>query len=210
MNARLDSSLGLIGSDQHLRELMHDIEQGAGAARVRACKLDRRTFLKLTGMAGGGLLLGFQVGEARAAAGAAADFVPNAFLRISPKGQILIFSKGPEIGQGIKTAFPLIIAEELEVNWKDVVVVQGDLDAAYGNQSAGGSRSTPTNYDAFLKLGATARTMLLEAAAQTWGVPAAECHAAGTAVHHAASKRSLKYGDLVAKAPSIASTSSPP
>ena len=170
----------------------------------------RRDFLKFTGIAGGGLVLGYYLrstGTTFAAEvvkpTAGMEFKPNAFIRISPESVVTIVSKQPEIGQGVKTSLPMIIAEDLEVNWKDVVIVQGDLDAAYGGQSAGGSRSTPTNYAEFHKLGATARTMLVEAAAQTWGVPASECVAAGTAVHHAASKRSLKFGELVAKAATL-------
>jgi isoquinoline 1-oxidoreductase beta subunit len=172
--------------------------------------IDRRDFLKFSALAGGGLVLGFYLksgGTAGAAEvvkpAAGAAFKPNAFIRITPDGVVTIVSKQPEIGQGVKTSLPMIIAEELEVNWKDVVIVQGDLDPAYGGQSAGGSRSTPNNYAEFHKLGATARTMLIEAAAQTWGVPASECTAAGTAVTHAASKRTLKYGELVAKAATL-------
>jgi len=200
MSARADSALeAMVGADQHLRELMHDIEQGSGAAKVRACKLDRRTFLKLTGMAGGGLLLGFQVSDTRAATGITADFVPNAFLRISPRGQILIYSKGPEIGQGIKTAFPLIIAEELDAKWSDVVVEQAPVNpAVYGRQSAGGSRSIPDSWDQLRQAGAVARSMLIGAAASAWKVPAAECTARDSAVWHG--KRSLEYGALAAKA----------
>lgn len=174
--------------------------------------VDRRNFLKFSGLAGGGLVLGLYLKSsgtgvaaeiAKPVAGAA--FKPNAFITIAPDNVVTLVSKQPEIGQGVKTSLPMIIAEELGVKWQDVVVVQGDLNTpAYGGQSAGGSRSTPTNYDNFLRLGATARTMLLEAAAQTWGVPASECHAMDTAVHHAGSKRSLKYGDLVAKASGLA------
>ena len=106
------------GADEELRRLMEEIESPASAGTLRAVKLDRRGFLKLTGLAGGGLALAFCVGnEARAAAETAGEFAPNAFLRISRKGSILIYSKGPEIGQGIKTAFPLIIAEELDAKW---------------------------------------------------------------------------------------------
>ncbi len=172
--------------------------------------VDRRDFLKFSAFAGGGLVLGFYLKSSGSATGAevvkpvaGAEFKPNAFIRIAPNGVVTIVSKQPEIGQGIKTSLPMIIAEELEVSWKDVVIVQGDLDAAYGSQSAGGSRSTPTNYDEFHKLGATARTMLVQAAAQTWGVPSAECNASGTAIHHAASKRTLGYGELVAKASTL-------
>src|SRR5512140_688385 len=150
-----------------------------------ASGLDRRDFLRQSALAGGSLLLGLHLGPAGAAevignpAGIAnaGDFKPNAFISISPQGVGTLVSKQPEIGQGIKTSLPMIIAEELEVNWKDVVIVQGDLDPAYGGQSAGGSRSTPTNYNEFHRLGATARAMLVEAAAQTWNVPASECYA---------------------------------
>jgi isoquinoline 1-oxidoreductase beta subunit len=170
----------------------------------------RRDFLKFSGLAGGGLVLGLYLKSSGSASSAevavpaaGAEFKPNVFIRIAPSGVVTLVSKQPEIGQGIKTSLPMIIAEELEVNWKDVVIVQGDLDPAYGGQGAGGSRSTPTNYNDFHKLGATARTMLVSAAAETWGVPAAECDAAGSAVHHAATKRTLTYGQLVAKAATL-------
>lgn len=172
--------------------------------------VDRRDFLRLSAIAGGGLVLGFYLKSAGNAFGAevvkpvaGVEFKPNAFIRIAPDGVVTLVSKQPEIGQGIKTSLPMIIAEELEVNWKDVVIVQGDLDPAYGNQSAGGSRSTPNNYAEFHRLGATARAMLIEAAALTWGVPAAECVATDSTVHHKSSNRTLRYGDLVAKAATL-------
>ena len=172
--------------------------------------VDRRGFLKLSALASGGLVLGFYLKSAGNVLGAeivkpvaGTEFKPNAFIRISPDGAVTLVSKQPEIGQGIKTSLPMIFAEELEVNWKDVVIIQGDLDPAYGDQSAGGSRSTPNNYDEFHQLGATARTMLVEAAAQTWGVPASECFAANSAVTHRPSGKSLKYGELVAKAATL-------
>ncbi len=124
------------------------------------------------------------------------EFRPNAFIRIAPDGKVTLISKQPEIGQGIKTSLPMVIAEELEVDWRDVVIVQGDLDPIYGSQSAGGSRSAPTNYEEFHKLGATARTMLIQAAALTWKLPADELVARGSAVHHLASGKQLSYGKL--------------
>jgi isoquinoline 1-oxidoreductase beta subunit len=174
--------------------------------------LDRRAFLQLTSTVGSGLLLGFYLEPlcAAEAIGKPVDladnskaFKPNAFISISNRGIVTLISKQPEIGQGIKTSLPMVIAEELEVDWNDVRIVQGDLDPAYGGQSAGGSRSTPNNYDNFLRLGATARTMLIQAAAQTWGVAVSECTAAHSAVTHLPSRRALSYGNLVSKAASL-------
>src|ERR1035437_5380270 len=173
--------------------------------------LDRRTFLRQSAVGSGSLLLGFYlqpvgaadaVGKATSLTGAV-RFKPNAFISISPQGIITIISKQPEIGQGIKTSLPMVIAEELEVDWKDVRIVQGDLDPVYGSQSAGGSTSTPNNYNNFLRLGATARTMLVQAAAQTWRVPVDECVAANSAVHHAATQKTLSYGELASKAATL-------
>jgi len=170
----------------------------------------RRKFLR-NSVVGSGLVLGFYLQPATSVLGQVAkpsnapgaDFIPNAFIRISPDGTVTLISKQPEIGQGIKTSLPTVIAEELEVRWRDVRIVQGDLNPAYGRQSAGGSTSTPTNYEEFHRLGATARTMLVEAAAATWGVPAGECYAADSAVHHRQSKRRLGYGQLAAKAATL-------
>lgn len=168
--------------------------------------MKRRSFLQHS--AAGSLVLGYYLQPASAmqvfvnpaSMAHAADFQPSAFISISAQGVVTLVSKQPEIGQGIKTSLPMVIAEELEVDWKDVRIVQGDLDPAYGGQSAGGSTSTPNNYNNFLRLGASARTLLLQAAAQIWKVPLSECSAANSAVHHAASQRVLRYGELVATA----------
>ena len=178
----------------------------------------RRDFIKLSALAGGGLVLGFYfktTGEVVAAEviapAAGTEFKPNAFIRIAPNGVVTLMSKQPEIGQGIKTSLPMVLAEELEVNWKDVVVQQADLNQSlYGNQSAGGSTSTPNNYENFHKLGATARAMLIEAAAQTWNVPAAECFATEGTIRHRPSGKVLKYGALVAKASTLPVPASAP
>lgn len=162
----------------------------------------RRAFLRAAG-AGGALLIGMSAQGALAALGdaapaAGADFVPNAFIRIARDGSVTLVSKQPEIGQGIKTALPMVIAEELDVAWDSVRVVQGDLDPqAYGSQGAGGSNSTPNNYENFRRLGATARAVLVQAAARSWKVAPAECATDGGVVLHAASGRRLAYGDLV-------------
>jgi isoquinoline 1-oxidoreductase beta subunit len=161
-------------------------------------------------LAGGGLLLGFyfrSAGRAGAAdvvkvARGATDvaFAPNAFLRIAPDGSVTIFSARPEIGQGIKTSLPMIVAEELGVNWRSVTVVSAPLDPEYGNQSAGGSTSTPQSYLPLRQAGAIARTMLVAAAAATWGVPVSECFADDGVVRHRDSGRTLSFGELAARA----------
>ncbi|HVU36239.1 MAG TPA: molybdopterin cofactor-binding domain-containing protein [Opitutaceae bacterium] len=179
---------------------------------MNAPTLDRRGFLKMSAVAGGGLVLGFYLNSAtrllgaeivNASAPGADTFSPNALLRITPDGVVTIISKQPDMGQGTKTSLPMIIAEELDVPWSEVVIEQGDLNPKYGGQSAGGSTSTPNNYNEFHRVGATARTMLVQAAALTWGVPAGDCAADGGAVHHQASGRTLKYGELVAKAATL-------
>src|SRR4051812_4261496 len=148
------NEIEIASADDDIRELMR-----AAESTVAAERWDRRSFLKLIGIAGGGLALGFYVRGSNAAnVNQPSEFAPNAFLRISPDGSILIYSKGPEIGQGIKTAFPLIIAEELDADWSHVQVAQAPIDpAVYGRQSAGGSRSIPASWDQLRKAGATAR-----------------------------------------------------
>lgn len=177
------------------------------STNILSAPLQRREFLKLTGVAGGGLALAFYIrsGPQANAQGAPASgvFAPNAFIRIAPSGAVTIVSKQPEMGQGVKTSLPMIIAEQLEVPWKGITIEQGDFDEKkYGGQGAGGSNSTPNNYDNFHLLGATVRTMLVTAAAQTWSVPATECRAENASVVHTSGK-SLKYGQLVAKAATL-------
>lgn len=173
-----------------------------------APRLSRRLFLRAGVAAGGGLYLSARLpGAARAAvAGAPAVTGPalNAYVRIAPDGLVTIMAKNPECGQGVKTMLPMLIAEELDADWKDVRIVQAMNDpVAYGVQRAGGSTATPLNWVPLRRVGAAGRTMLVEAAAQTWGVPAAECTTTPGVVHHAASKRQMTYGQLAAKAAAV-------
>jgi isoquinoline 1-oxidoreductase beta subunit len=173
--------------------------------------IGRRSFLKLAGFAGGGLVLAFTLDtrSARAAVsggGAAAHegMEPNslnAFVRVAPDNTVTLYSKGPEIGQGIKTAFGLIIAEELDADWKLVKVEQAPVNPkVYGYQGAGGSTSIPRGWDQLRQAGAAARTMLVSAAATQWKVPVSECTASASVVTHTPSKRKLSYGALAVAA----------
>ena len=163
--------------------------------------LDRRGFFKLGALAGGGFLLGSWTG---AAAEGGSAFSPNAFVRITPEGVVTIFAKNPEVGQGVKTSLPMIVAEELEVPWEKVVVEQAPVsEKDFGRQMAGGSMSTPSNYDRLRRMGAIARTMLVAAAAKEWGVPEAECEAIAGEVVHKPSGRKAGYGPLAVAAAAL-------
>ncbi|WP_035611811.1 molybdopterin cofactor-binding domain-containing protein [Haloferula sp. BvORR071] len=173
--------------------------------------LDRRSFLSLSALTGGGFLLGFYAGISSSGGAelgqptdtSLGEFSPNAFLRISPDGTVTIVAHKPDMGQGVTTSIPMILAEELDVDWQSVKLDIGRADSAFGNQLSGGSRSVPNSYDSMRQMGATARAMLVTAAAQIWGVPEAELTTAAGSVTHAASDRKAGYGELVAKAKTL-------
>ena len=167
--------------------------------------VSRRAFLRVSALAGGGLVLATQLDDLGDSLRAqAADFTPNAFIRIAPSGVVTIVAKNPEVGQGIKTSLPMLIAEELGVEWSAIRLEQADLDPQrYGPQNAGGSTGTPTNWDPLRRAGAVGRHLLTAAAASTWNVPAAECRAESGRVTHVPSGRTLDYGALAAKAATL-------
>ena len=168
--------------------------------------------MKLAALAGGGLFLGFNwTGSAasplgvlsnNALAGANIDF--NSYLSISPEGIVTIFSPNPELGQNIKTSFPMIVAEELDADWSKVKVIQAPLDTnKFERQVTGGSGAVPHSWERLRKAGATARQMLMEAAAKRWKVPVSTLTTEKGMVLHKPSGRSLSFGDLATEASKI-------
>jgi isoquinoline 1-oxidoreductase beta subunit len=164
--------------------------------------MNRRSFLQMSALAGGGLALGFyEAPMAEAQFGPRAVLSPLAFVKIAADGTVTIMARAPEMGQGTKTMLPMMIAEELDADWSHVRVEQAELDdAKFGGQSAGGSTSTQSNYMPMRQLGAACRQMLVSAAAKRWSVAETECSTQPGKVIHTASGRSLGYGELGADA----------
>jgi isoquinoline 1-oxidoreductase beta subunit len=175
--------------------------------RSEAARLSRRGFIKVTGLAGGGFALALSLPAVRKAAAQApsgGDETLNPYVQIRADGTIVLFAKNPEVGQGVKTSLPMLVAEELDADWRAVEVRQSAISQQlYGLQLAGGSTSIPMNFEALRRAGATARAMLVAAAAQTLSVPAAELTTENGVVRHALSGRSATYGELAALAATL-------
>lgn len=172
-------------------------------------KTNRRDFLKIAAMAGGGLFIGFNLSSCESPKmkvlsteeilSKALGF--NSYLSISPEGHIVIYSPNPELGQNIKTSFPMIVAEELDADWKDVRVVQAFLDTEnYERQVTGGSGAMPHSWERLRKAGATARHMLVAAAAARLEVPANSLTTANGVIFHKDSGKKLTYGEVATEA----------
>jgi isoquinoline 1-oxidoreductase beta subunit len=166
--------------------------------------LSRRAFLKASALIGGGLLLEVHAPNLRAASSTAGSTL-NAYIKVTADGIVTITAKNPEIGQGVKTMLPMLIAEEFDVDWKNVRIEQAIADGAkYAPQFAGGSTAAPLNWEPLRRVGAAARAMMLQAAAAKWSVPAGELKTAAGSVVHVPSGRKLGYGELAAAAAEIA------
>ena len=193
-------------SDAYVASL---IREARGLAVAAPLPLKRRAFLKLAGAGGAGLVLGFYLPNRAYAdseapqAGGEVSKAPeiNAFVRIAPDNIVTVYSKAPEIGQGIKTAFGLIIADELDADWNHVVVEQAAINTkVYGYQGAGGSTSIPRAWDQLRQAGAAAKAMLIAAAAKKWNVNPSEITAKDSRLTHEASQKSATYGSLALEA----------
>ncbi|MBT3547734.1 MAG: molybdopterin-dependent oxidoreductase, partial [Flavobacterium sp.] len=173
----------------------------------KSLSFSRRNFLKTSALAGGGMLIGFNfLSACKPEAIVPVDISKlnfndfNAFIKISEEGYVTIFSPNPEIGQGVKTSMPMIIAEELDVSWDKVSVSQGLYDPVnYQRQVAGGSQSIRFGWDALRQTGATTKQMLVNAAAAKWGVDASTCSASQGIITNA-NGEILGYGEVAKEA----------
>lgn len=163
--------------------------------------LSRREFVTAGVAAGAGLAIGFYLPHKSASQ--ADSFSPNAYLRITPDNKITIVVARSEMGQGVRTALPMILAEELEADWKQITIEQAGASTLFGDQTTGGSASIRTTWDPMRKAGAAAREMLISAAALTWSVPRSTCAAENSHIKHAATNRILTYGELAGKAATL-------
>jgi CO/xanthine dehydrogenase Mo-binding subunit len=159
--------------------------------------LSRREFVAAGVAAGAGLVIGFYLPQGNSSG---TTFAPNAYLKITPDGKITIVVARSEMGQGVRTSLPMILAEELEADWKQITIEQAGASTLYGDQTTGGSASVRTTWDPMRKAGAAAREMLVSAAALEWSVARSACKAENSAVVHAPSNRRLTYGQLAGKA----------
>jgi isoquinoline 1-oxidoreductase beta subunit len=169
--------------------------------------LDRRSFLKVSSLTGGGMLLSFNWFAGFAATpGGTKDpvkewFELNSYIKITKNGEVTLMSPNPEFGSNVKTSMPMILADELDINWKDVIVEQADFyPERFDRQFTGGSQGIRMGWKPLRKAGATARQMLVNAASQTWSVPAGEITTAGGLLQHASTGRKAGYGEMASLA----------
>ena len=170
----------------------------------------RRTFIKSTVLTGGGMMIGFSWLASCNPSPKDLLTLPkewykiNGYLKIGENGVVTIMSPNPEIGQNVKTSMPMIVAEELDVDWKNVIVEQAPLDTAiFTRQLAGGSQAIRQGWQSLRMAGATARHMLIEAAAQAWSVPTSEITTEAGILYHKSSGKSVGYGEVASAAAQI-------
>lgn len=163
-------------------------------------KQTRREFIKVVSVSGGGLILATYIPFNNLFAKTGDDpkiFSPSVYLKIDSNGVVTVIVHRSEMGQGVKTALPMLIAEELEVDWENIVIEQADADTKYGSQSTGGSTSVRRNWEPLRVAGATAREMLILAAANKWKVNTSECFAENGFVINKKTNKKFSYGELV-------------
>ncbi|RRQ47889.1 xanthine dehydrogenase family protein molybdopterin-binding subunit [Maribacter algicola] len=180
-------------------------------------KIGRRSFIRTSALAGGGMMVGFSWLASCKMTPEEVNSLPkewfeiNGFLKIGDNGMVTIMSPNPEIGQNVKTAMPMIVADELDVDWKNVIVEQAPLNLdVFQRQLAGGSQSIRAGWEGLRMAGATARKMLKQAAAKAWEVPESEITTSNGTLYHKASNKSAGYGEMASAAVGVTSPNDPP
>ena len=169
--------------------------------------INRRSFLKVTATAGGAMLVGLYLKPARLSGqsfGKSLEPLPSAYFRIAANGVVTVIAKDPEVGQGVRTMLPMLIAEELDADWKTTKIEQADFDDdKYFGQFAGGSFATPMNWEPLRRTGAAGRAMLIAAAAKEWKVPESEVTTDAGRLYHRKSNHVASYGEFAVKAAAL-------
>ena len=167
--------------------------------------ISRRSFVKSVGLASGGLILACNTSvfsDKENVPENLVDFNPNLFVQLNSDGSLILVASRSEMGNGVRTSLPSVIADEMEADWNRVSIKQATGDKKYGDQNTDGSRSIRYLYETMRRMGATAKAMLITAAAQTWQVPETECYAENHFVHHSSGKK-IPFGDLVETAKTL-------
>src|ERR1700758_2343049 len=197
--------LGDVGESLPVWDLRADSARDSASGAGWRCAMSpvsRRDFIVAGAAAGAGLVIGVYLPYGRKHQAGDA-FSPNAYLKITPDNKVTVVVARSEMGQGVRTSLPMILAEELEADWKQIEVEQAGASTLFGDQTTGGSASIRTTWDPMRRAGAAAREMLISAAALTWQVPRSGCTAENSHIKHAASNRSLSYGELASKASTL-------
>lgn len=188
------------------RDVLRDAKIGI-VAQPSAGEPSRRSFITVSLAATGGLLVAMRTEAFDAHMQAAAQTGPLGFptdyIQIDPDDRVLIWSAQPDMGEGTKTSLPMIVADELDADWRLVRIDDAPLDAKYGGQGVGGSDAIRSDWDRMRRVGATARALLIASAAAQWNVPVSECDTSAHGVRHAASSREARFGSLAARAATL-------
>lgn len=188
------------------RDVLRDAKHGVIEDLPRTRRKERRTrrsFITVSVAATGGLLVAMRTelfGAQMQTPAATASSFPSHYIQIDPDDRVLIWCAQPEMGEGTKTSLPMLVAEELDVEWDRIGVEFSTTDMKYGGQGVGGSDAIRSDWDNLRRVGATARALLIAAAAEQWKVLPAECETTPGVVRHAPSNREARYGSLVARA----------
>ena len=190
-------AIGVCGGEVHLDRARKQVNPS------------RRAFLKISATAAGGLLVAAYAPTGSVSAQSPAAFQPNAFVRIDADDTVTIWSRNPEMGEGVKTALSMIVADELDADWRRVKIEDAPLDRRFGPQGVGGSDAIVSGWDDHRRAGAMARHLIVSVAASVWGVPADQITTATSVVSHSTSNRSSRYGELAARAAAMPAPSEP-